>query len=113
MTWNPVFTQQDPLTQVETIGDAYLAVTNLLEDQADSHAARMARFALQCISASTQTLIDLDDPARGVVRIRAGFHSGPVVAQVVGNKYKKFSLIGVYPIIIIPKFSFYKLSITF
>ena len=30
--------------QVETIGDAYLCATNLVWDQTDSHAARMAHF---------------------------------------------------------------------
>ena len=50
--------------------------------------ARMARFALQCVQAASETLVDEDDPTCGYVVIRAGFHSGPVVANVVGTKYR-------------------------
>ena len=35
--------------KVETIGDAYMAVTNLVEDQPDDHAVRIARFAIGAI----------------------------------------------------------------
>ena len=56
--------------------------------QEADHVARMARFALRCVTAATQTLVDEDDPSGGFVVIRAGFHSGPVVANVVGTKYR-------------------------
>jgi hypothetical protein len=34
---------------IQTVGDSYVGITNLVEDQNDDHAARMARFALDAI----------------------------------------------------------------
>ena len=50
--------------------------------QSTDHAARIARFALGCLHAAAETPVDPADPSLGCVRIRAGFHCGPVVAQV-------------------------------
>ena len=50
--------------------------------------ARMARFALRCVAAASQTLIEEENPSGGFVEIRAGFHAGPVIANVVGTKYR-------------------------
>lgn len=62
--------------KVETIGDAYMAVTNLVEDQAQDHAIRMAHFAVRAVQVAGQTPIDLDDRTLGNVKIRVGIHSG-------------------------------------
>mmetsp|Transcript_18241 Transcript_18241/g.27837 ORF Transcript_18241/g.27837 Transcript_18241/m.27837 type:complete len:382 (-) Transcript_18241:219-1364(-) len=79
--------------KVETIGDAYLAVTNLVQDQQD-HAKRIANFAIDAVHAARRTLIDEEDPHKGAVTIRVGFHSGPVVADVVGSRNPKYTLFG-------------------
>ena len=79
--------------KIETIGDAYMAVTNLASKQ-DDHVARLARFAMDAMEAAQETLIDIDEPDKGYVNIRVGFHSGPIVADVIGSRCPKYTLFG-------------------
>jgi len=85
--------RQHDVFKIETIGDAYMAVTNLVHHQED-HALRVAQFARDTIKAAAETLIDVDKPDLGYVNIRVGFNSGPVVSNVVGNRNPKFTIIG-------------------
>jgi len=80
--------------KIETIGDAYMAVTNLAKDQPDDHGKRMAQFAIGAEKAAAETLIDMDNPSMGTVSIRVGFHSGPIVANVVGTRLPKYTIFG-------------------
>ena len=70
-----------------------MAVTNLVKKQ-DDHVKRIANFSKDAIDAALTTLIDEDKPELGYVRIRVGFHSGPVVSNVVGSRNPKFTIIG-------------------
>ena len=95
-----LFAKLDALAQlhgvqkVDVIGDAYLAATNILEDQAADHAARLARFALDAVTAAAATRLDDADPASPAVQIRVGIHSGPVSATVVGAQGFKYTIFG-------------------
>jgi class 3 adenylate cyclase len=97
---NRVFRKFDRLAhlhcvqKVNTVGDAYIAATNLLEDQPDDHAARLARFACDMLAAARTTLIDEEDPAGGCVSIRVGLHCGPVEGFVVGAHSGRYTLMG-------------------
>lgn len=80
--------------KIETIGDAYMCVTNLVKDQNEDHAKRIAQFSIDAIQAAHETLVKLDDSSMGSINIRVGFHSGPVIARVVGSRLPKYSIFG-------------------
>ena len=63
-------------------------------NQEDSHAKRIAEFALEAVEAAGKVLIDEDDPEAGYVHIRVGFHSGPVVSNVIGSLNPRYGLFG-------------------
>ena len=81
--------------KVDIVGDAYIAATNLTEDQPHDHAARLARFAVDMLAAARETPLDENDDAVGEgVPLRIGLHCGPVSAVLVGPQAVKFTLVG-------------------
>jgi class 3 adenylate cyclase len=55
--------------KVETVGDAYMCVTNLSTPQ-KNHARIMAQFSFAAVKATSETLVDEEDPSKGTVQIR-------------------------------------------
>ena len=82
-----------PYVLRQTIGDAFIAAAGIPTAQPD-HTLRVALFATEAMHAANATLVDVDDPDKGFVNIRAGFHTGAVVASVIGNLKPKYTLFG-------------------
>ena len=64
-----------------------MGTTNLEGNQENTHVKHVAEFAIEMISEASQTLIDEENPQKGYVSIRVGFHSGSVVTNVIGVRY--------------------------
>ena len=71
-------------------GDAYMGVTNLEKNQEHSHVKQIAEFAVEMVNEARKVCIDKDDPSRGFINIRVGFHSGPEVSNVIGTTNKRY-----------------------
>ncbi len=90
--------------KIDVIGDAYLAASNLLDDQPHDHAARMARFAVAAVAAARRIPIDPDGDgdcgapaaaARPCAQLRGGMHCGPAAAALLGTwGGLKYTLVG-------------------
>jgi class 3 adenylate cyclase len=73
------------MEKIKTIGDAFMATTNLLQSHPDPVMA-----AIRC----SQDMRTAAHACAGGWRIRAGIHIGPVVAGVVGRSKFSFDLWG-------------------
>lgn len=87
------YCNQHHLFKVETIGDAYMCVGGLPEPQS-LHTARIALFAMDVVEEVQKILVDEDRPEMGYIKIRVGFHTGSVMASVVGELNPRYCLFG-------------------
>ena len=81
--------EQLHIEKIKTIGDAYLVVSGLPEENS-SHAEDVCRMALAMLS-----FIEEFNRTEGThLQIRVGIHSGPVIGGVIGPKKFTFDLWG-------------------
>ncbi|GFN93659.1 guanylate cyclase, partial [Plakobranchus ocellatus] len=78
--------------KVETIGDAYMVVSGLPQENGNLHAMHIANMSLKLLEAITKFKIR-HRPEMGIL-LRIGCHSGSVVAGVVGLKMPRYCLFG-------------------
>ena len=65
-----------------------------MEKQDEDHVKRIAEFAVDMIDEAGNILVDEDEPRKGYISIRVGFHSGPVVSNVIGSLNPRYGLFG-------------------
>eukprot|EP00928_Gymnodinium_smaydae_P028563 TRINITY_DN21748_c0_g1_i1.p1 TRINITY_DN21748_c0_g1~~TRINITY_DN21748_c0_g1_i1.p1 ORF type:complete len:739 (+),score=82.45 TRINITY_DN21748_c0_g1_i1:58-2274(+) len=95
---NTMFNRFDDLAErlgvekIKTIGDCYMCAAGL-PIPSDDHASVVARFGLQMLE--TVANGEFQNPATGdPLQVRAGLHSGPAVAGVIGHRKFAYDLWG-------------------
>jgi len=83
--------------RVDTIGECYLGVTNLVESQQSDHVASMIRFSCAVSEVTKKANFDAGGASTalgGCLKLRIGLNSGPLTGSVVGYGRKKYTVFG-------------------
>ena len=92
---NVLFSSFDAMTdkyhvyKVETIGDAYLACSGVVEERADH-----TKLLVECGLAMRRATRLFQTPDHSPIVVRVGIHTGFVIAGVVGRKMPRYHLFG-------------------
>lgn len=81
------------IEKIKTIGDAYLCVGGLPEER-EGHALDVVRAAVEMQEWMEARVAKLANESRPFFRMRAGIHTGPVVAGVVGDRKFAYDIWG-------------------
>ena len=71
-----------------------MGINRIAVPQEKADDSRMRAGAIDAVAAAATVLVDVSDPSKGTVALRAGFDCGPAIACVVGTRAKKFVLLG-------------------
>ena len=86
-------TSRHGIEKIKTIGDAYLCVGGLPEER-EGHALDVVKAAIEMQAWMEDRARQLEREHRPFFRMRAGIHTGPVVAGVVGDRKFAYDIWG-------------------
>ena len=71
-----------------------MGVTNWEKNQEGTHTKNAAFLAIDLITEASKIPTDDEDETKGYINIRVGFHSGPVVSNVIGSLNPRYGVFG-------------------
>ena len=87
--------QRHGVQRIDAIDGCYIVAANFSFPQANDHAVRLARFALDAMAAASATPIDEERAELGTVRLLAGLHCGAVCGTMLGaHGGLKYTVVG-------------------